>query len=278
MLENHLANLHWLREIDYRTFQLYRQACVYLNRWITETFAPFEEEQLRRLQREEQVLDEYYDTLLREEMARLYELLHKAAVLEVRVALAKSAKTRELFSSQLQDYHQQIEAEKDRCSRYGQSLAAEKSKRLFELKSKYTPQALVSLVSAARVYLPRAVIAIENRFNKLETVRLVYDFHADTWLDLQCQGCGRLPFGVLVTAESGLLCSRCVEACEVCGEATKAPASICAGCGRKVCEHCQYPCLLSSSVRRTPCELCRHCGCELCPACKNLVQVEEIQA
>lgn len=276
LLDTHLANLSWFRETDYRTFQLYRQACLFLHRWILESFSAFEKEQLARLKCEEQVLDEYYDTLLREEMKRLYELLHKAAVLEVRVALAKTAQTRELFNSRLEDYRQQIQYEKDRCSRYGQMLAREKSKRLHELRRKYTPQALVTLVSAARVYLPRAVFTVESRLNECERIRLVYDFCADAWLDLQCQRCERPTYDLMITSEAGLLCSRCAEVCEVCGQPTMFPAAVCPGCGQKICQYCRYSCLLPSATSSTDCLLCCRCGPAVCPCCVNLLSGEEI--
>ncbi|MBO8125985.1 MAG: hypothetical protein H0Z38_01975 [Firmicutes bacterium] len=268
-LADHIQRFQWLKETKYSLYRLYKAGCQFLKEWINRRYATFETEQVKRLEEEKATLDHYYQGLLDEEMASLYQLLHKAAVLEVRVALAKREETRRQFSQELEAVEREISAEKKRCQRVSEKLAAEKSKRLHELATKYLPKARIRLVSAAYVYLPRAQVnTVYYTPNFQGSTVFTYDFHQDRWLPLACEVCGEEVPALVIGHKGEHLCLRCALCCEVCrGFFTPHPADECSACGRRLCPQCAASCRVGNPA---PCGLCLECASQICSDCSGL--------
>lgn len=263
----HLQALGWLRKTDYQLYQLYRKACRFIADWLDSRYSDFEAAQRDILEAETEKLNKYYSALIDEEMAALYKLIHKAAVLQVRVSLAKHGHTRQGFEEALNDLQKEIDGEKKRCHQVCDQLATEKGKRLYELKQKYVPKAVVKLISSAKIYLPRAKVGLVSQGTIQAVEKCSYDFHSKSWLRICCDRCARMVPVVFATEAQSLLCPSCSEICDSCGQHTSRESSICIICGQRYCQACASRCRLPGVDEVC---ICKNCADTICSACLNL--------
>ncbi len=269
-LTQHLGSMDWLKATDYQVYRLYQQACRFLQNYLAEYFASTEEEQRQKLAQEQDRLNKYYQGLVEETMANLYLLARKAAVLQVRVALAKRQETAQVFQNQLDEVYFQLNAERLTCQEVCSRLAVEQGKRLYELIQKYQPKIIITLISAARVYLPRARCTwLYQTPNTQGSLTLVYDHHAQRWLGLTCDICSQEIKAGVIGVGGSLLCLSSAYRCDVCSGYSEKPLQICSSCGQHYCASCGSSCLAAPGL--PSCSFCISCAKLFCSLCYSLL-------
>lgn len=266
--------------------RLYRRACQRVRQAVLSRGRQLEQEAQQRLARDMVRLEDYYAGLREEALEPVARDLHR---------LEAARNRQRLWRFVGGPSHKETDASEDaaggelaalraRVDDILAALAADRQRRIQEIRAKYRVRAEVALVGAALVWAPRVEMRCKLLGPAARDVVFYYDPVRSRFLDLECEGCGAPLTEVYLCAEGDLVCARCFAPCAGCGQALcqRCTPCRCHLCDAPLCGRCDAACPLAAGggapaaqaaaagLRLSVCPACRT---RTCPDCVALSQV-----
>lgn len=277
----------------YALKRLYRSACGHLERLLAARGRRLELAAQRRLERDMARLEDYYQGLREEALEPLARELHRLEAARNRARLwraigiygaapaAEPQESRGAPSESATD--RELSALEARVQEVLTALAADRERRIQELKAKYTVRAEAALVAAASVWTPRVEVRVKLTGPTRREIIFFYDPIRRRCLDLSCEACQAPLKEVHLCARGELVCPRCFAPCAACGKAlcvSCVPAR-CHLCDAPLCGSCGTACPLTEplavagtapAAAGPPRHVCHACRERTCGPCTVLAQ------
>ncbi|HEY8496069.1 MAG TPA: hypothetical protein VIK98_03415 [Limnochordales bacterium] len=278
----------------YALKRLYRSACGHLERLVTARGRRLELAAQRRLERDMVRLEEYYQALREEALEPLARELHRLEAARNRARLwraigmqddATPVEPHKGNGGQSQAAtDRELAALEARVREVLAALAADRERRIQELKEKYTVRAEAALVAAASVWTPRVEVRVKLTGPSRREVTFFYDAIRGRCLDLACDACQAPLTQVYLCTEGELVCPLCFAPCAACGKAlcVSCTSQRCHLCDAPLCGSCDTTCPLAGPLAaagtisldpRPIRHVCPACRERTCGACAVLAQV-----
>lgn len=255
--------------------RLYERACRVVARAVQLRGRRYQEAARRRLERDLVRLDEYYEALREEALEPVARELHRleAAHNRERLWRALGVSAAGAAGTTPEGPGQALDELQRRARDIVAALAEDRRRRVQELREKYRVRAEVTLLAAARLWVPR----VELRWKLMGAARREITFYYDPLrgrcVDLTCDTCGRTLKVVFLCRSGDLACEHCFAPCAGCGQ------PLCQGCAPKRCHLCDAPlcggcgtgCPLSLALTASPLDApldSLRSAYHVCPACR----------
>lgn len=271
--------------------RLYAKACDQLRPIVTVRGRWLELEAQRRLERDMARLEEYYRGLREEALEPLARELHRIEAARNRARLWRSiGLQRGSKAAQASDEagvggvidpggvaDAQVAAVEAKVQETLAHLAADRERRVQELREKYTVSAEVALVAAASVWTPRVEVRLKVSGTTRRELVFFYDPIRRRVLDLNCEACDAPLTESYLCADGELVCPQCFAPCASCGK------PLCPNCARQrchvcdalLCGCCSTDCPLAGPLTPSP-HVCRPCRDRTCGTCIVLAQIPAV--
>lgn len=201
-----------IREADdslsYATARLYRLACDALERLIETRSEQVAKGAEQRKENELRVLEEYYRGVAGELAEPFRRLLRRITAQRARGVL---------YSRGTGQWHKELQTLSDEAKRVEaeyraelEALESDRLRRIEELQERFRLRIEVTLISMAKVLIPRIEWLLRLAGSARREVYVLYDLLSEAFIDPECERCGaRSP--VTLCRDGDLSCATCLD-------------------------------------------------------------------